>query len=87
MVVVEILSKEFINTSVRLERNFVFLMFMIENFRTKMYVEPNKTSSVIAIFLRLAILDTTTIKKVFIAFRLKFRFQVSVTLKIYQFQL
>ena len=57
---VEILSKDCTWTSVRLERRFVLLMLMVENVCSQMYVDPNRTSSFMAIFLRLATLSCTT---------------------------
>ena len=54
---VDIFSKDCRSTSVRLERSLVLLMFMVENVCSQMHVDPNRTSSFMAIFLRLANLD------------------------------
>ena len=53
MLDVEILNQK----SVRLERSLVFLIYMVENACSQMYVDPNKTSSFMAIFLKLTNLD------------------------------
>ena len=53
MLDVEILNQK----SVRLERSLVFLIHMVENACSQMYVDPNKTSSFMAIFLKLTNLD------------------------------
>ena len=54
---VEIISKYCRWTSVRLERGLVLLMFMVENVCSQMYVDPNRTSSFMAIFFKLENLD------------------------------
>ena len=54
---VEILSKDCRWKSIRFERSLVLLMFIIENVCSQMYADPNRTSSFMAIFLRLTNLD------------------------------